>query len=224
MTERNDARRPGHSARILVFAATEGYRHTSIPAAVAALARLGARHGFEVHATEDPAYHGDDLDGFDAVVWVSVTGTVLDEAQRASLQRYVENGGGFVGIHGASAAEPDWPFFETLIGSRFASHPAPCVGTVLPTAVPDPSTAAFAPAWTHLDEWYRFERPLDEDVEVLAVLAEGEVHHPLVWRRRIGAGQSWYTALGHFEDTYSDPRFEAHLLGGLRSASGGTLS
>ena len=36
MTERNDARRPGHSARILVFAATEGYRHTSIPAAVAA--------------------------------------------------------------------------------------------------------------------------------------------------------------------------------------------
>ena len=147
----------------------------------------------------------------------------LDEAQRASLQRYVENGGGFVGIHGASAAETDWPFFETLIGTRFASHPAPHVGEVLATSITDPSTAAFAPAWTRLDEWYRFERPLDADVEVLAVLADGAARHPLVWRRRIGAGQSWYTALGHFEDTYSDPRFEAHLLGGLQSASGGIL-
>lgn len=227
MTTRDDARRDARDARsgrILAFSATSGFRHTSIPAAVAALARLGERHGFDVLATEDPGFFTTShLAQYDVVVWVSVTGTVLDDAQRESLRDYVETGGGFVAIHGASAAEPEWPFLETLIGARFASHPAPSEADVVIAPIEDPSTAGLPAVWTQHDEWYRFERSLDEDVEVLAVADHDDERLPVIWRRRVGAGRSWYTALGHFEATYADPLFEAHLFGGLQSASGGSL-
>ncbi|NEE13565.1 ThuA domain-containing protein, partial [Streptomyces sp. SID7499] len=46
--------------------------------------------------------------------------------------------------------------------------------------------------------------------------------HPLVWCKDSGAGRSFYTALGHADEAYSDPAFRRHLLGGLCWAAGVT--
>ena len=110
--------------RMLTYSRTTGYRHDSIPAGVAALRDLGRRNDFEVVATEDPAaFSPSDLAGFAVVAFLSTSGTVLDDGGRDALERFVRDGGGFVGIHAASTTEYDWPFFGDLVGARFTGHP-----------------------------------------------------------------------------------------------------
>jgi type 1 glutamine amidotransferase len=43
--------------------------------------------------------------------------------------------------------------------------------------------------------------------------------HPLVWCRPFGGGRSFYTAMGHTTESYDEPAFRAHLLGGIRYAA-----
>lgn len=115
--------------RVLVFHRAVGFVHLSIPNAVAAIEELGDIHGFEVDATDDPDRVGDDLGAYDALVFVHTSGNVLPEArQRAALERYLANGGGFFGIHAASSMAPDvdedWPWFRDLVGAAFKGHTA----------------------------------------------------------------------------------------------------
>jgi type 1 glutamine amidotransferase len=45
--------------------------------------------------------------------------------------------------------------------------------------------------------------------------------YPQAWYRTYGKGRSFYTALGHRDDIWSnDPVFRAHVLGGIRWALG----
>lgn len=85
---------PGHGGySVLVFSKTAGFRHGSIPAAVDAVAQLGAEHDFEVTATEDAgAFTDANLAQYDAVVWLLTTGDVLDGAQQAAFERYIQAG------------------------------------------------------------------------------------------------------------------------------------
>jgi len=96
----------GSSGRVLVFSKTAGFRHDSIPDAVAAIRDLGRTQGFAVDATEDSSVFDDAaLAAYSAVVFLCTTGDVLNEAQQAAFQRYIEAGGGFVGIHSAADTE-----------------------------------------------------------------------------------------------------------------------
>jgi hypothetical protein len=44
--------------------------------------------------------------------------------------------------------------------------------------------------------------------------------HPIAWWHRYQGGRAWYTAGGHTVESYSDPLFRRHLLGGIRYAAG----
>ena len=58
--------------RVLVFSKTTGYRHRSIPVAVAAIRRLGREHGFGVDHTEDERRFTDrSLARYDALIFLS---------------------------------------------------------------------------------------------------------------------------------------------------------
>src|SRR5215217_4934668 len=103
--------------RMLVFTRTAGYRHDSIPAAVAAIRDLAARHGIEVDHTEDAAvFRPDNLARFKAVSFVNATGNVLDRAQQRAFEAFVEAGGGYLGIHSAADTGYDWPWYGQLLG------------------------------------------------------------------------------------------------------------
>jgi hypothetical protein len=109
---------------VLVFTRTTGFRHASIDDGVAAIRRLGASHGFAVDATEDPEQVQDAvLRRYRAVVFLSTTGEPLGPAQQAALQRWVEAGGGWVGVHAAADALYDWPWYGELVGAWFRRHP-----------------------------------------------------------------------------------------------------
>ncbi|MFC3491717.1 ThuA domain-containing protein [Glycomyces rhizosphaerae] len=215
------------SPAILVFTKTTGFRHDSIPAGVEAIERIAAELGYETEHTEDAAvYNPLDLARFEAVVWLSPSGDILDELERAALADYVTGGGGWCGIHAASTAERSWPFFRELVGARFIGHPPGCTPGEIDVAKHDhPSTEHLPERWSWTDEWYSFdERP--KDVEVLLEVDEGTYDtadlamgapHPIAWHRRLEAGQCFYTALGHSAEAYEDDVFLAHVKGGLRS-------
>lgn len=111
--------------RVLVFSKTAGFRHDSIPEGIAAVRELGTTGGFAVDATEDAgAFTARNLARYDAVVFLSTTGDVLDTTQQAAFERYIKQGGGYVGIHAAADTEYDWAFYGGLAGAYFQSHPA----------------------------------------------------------------------------------------------------
>ncbi|MCF6476076.1 DUF1080 domain-containing protein [Nonomuraea sp. MG754425] len=212
---------------VLVFSKTAGFRHDSIPAGVQAVRDLGAANGFTVTATEDAgAFTAANLAGYEAVVFLSTTGDVLDDTQQAAFQAYVDGGGGYVGVHAAADTEYGWPYYEKLAGAYFKSHPAIQQATVRAEDRAHPATAHLGPTWTRTDEWYNYRTNPRPSVRVLQSLDEGSYSggdmgdHPITWCHAQSQGRSFYTGLGHTAESYADPAFRGVLLGGIRYAAG----
>jgi cytochrome c len=216
--------------RVLLFSKTAGYRHSSIEAGIAAIRKLGQENGFSVEATEDAgAFSERNLRRFRAVVFLNTTGDVLDPRQQDAFERYIQAGGGWVGIHSATDTEYDWPWYGRLAGAYFASHPNnPNVrkGTFRVLDKSHPSTEGLPDRWEREDEFYNF-KSISRDVRVLVDIDEksyqGGTHgdrHPMSWYHAYDGGRAFYTNMGHTEATYSEPLFLRHLLGGLRYAMG----
>lgn len=213
---------------VLLFTKTAGFRHDSIPAAITAIQQLGSDNDFTVTATEDATQiNSANLAQFEAVIFVHTTGDFLDAAQEAALQEYIQNGGGFVGVHAAADAEYGWPWYRQLVGAYFQQHPAIQQATVLVLERSHPSTNGLNERWVRTDEWYDFDANPRGSVHVLATLDEGTYSggimgedHPIAWCQEFDGGRSWYTALGHTTESWSEPEFLAHLLGGIEWAAG----
>ncbi|WP_116047409.1 ThuA domain-containing protein [Amycolatopsis palatopharyngis] len=217
------------SASVLVFSKTAGYRHGSIPTGIATIEELGEQNGFAVDATEDAAAFTDEnLAGYDAVVWLSTTGDVLNEQQQGAFERYVAAGGGYAGVHAASDTEYDWPWYGDLVGAYFQSHPQIQEATVNVEDRQHPSTADLPYQWTRTDEWYNFRANPRQDVHVLAALDESSYDagsgamgdHPIAWCHENSGGRAWYTGGGHTEGSYAETEFRGHLVGGILYAAG----
>ncbi|GAA0388160.1 hypothetical protein GCM10009541_33970 [Micromonospora gifhornensis] len=215
---------------VLVFSKTAGFRHDSIPTGIAAIQQLGATNGFTVDTTEDgAAFTDENLARYEAVIWLSTTGDVLNAEQQEAFERYIQAGGGYAGIHAASDTEYNWPWYGELVGAYFANHPANQTATV---KVEDPaheSTAHLPERWSRYDEWYNFRTNPRGKVHVLATLDERSYSpgagamghdHPIAWCRDYDGGRTWYTGGGHTRESYAEPEFLQHLLGGIRTAAG----
>ncbi|WP_234286160.1 ThuA domain-containing protein, partial [Streptomyces venezuelae] len=110
--------------RVLVFSRTAGFRHDSIDTGTTALKELGATSGITVDSTEEPRqFTTNNLARYDAVVFLSTTGDVLNAEQQTAFENYVSTGGGYMGIHAAADTEYDWSFYGGLVGAHFQSHP-----------------------------------------------------------------------------------------------------
>ncbi|GAB4214382.1 MAG: hypothetical protein OHK0022_52830 [Roseiflexaceae bacterium] len=212
---------------VLVFTRTLGFRHDSIPDGIAAVQALGRRHGFGVVASEDPALFNDaDLARFRVVVFLSTTGNILNNEQQAAFQRYIRAGGGFAGVHAASDTEYGWPWYGLLVGSYFDSHPAIQPAGVLVADAEHPSTHGLPTPWQRTDEWYNF-RGAPTHVRVLLRLDETSYtgggmgdNHPIAWCHEYEGGRAWYTGMGHTSESFAEPLFLQHLLGGILWAAG----
>jgi cytochrome c len=220
--------RPSVSATfsILVFSTTEGFRHDSIPAGIAAIQQLGRQLGFAVDATENAASFTDAvLAQYKAVVFLSTTGDVLETAEQSAFERFIRGGGGFVGVHSAADTEYDWPFYGALLGAYFAGHPDIQMATL--QVENHPSTSALPRLWVRRDEWYNFQKNPRGNVDVLATLDERTYSggtmspdHPIMWSHTYEGGRAWYTAGGHTTESYAEPLFVDHLGKGILWAAG----
>ncbi|MEU3509813.1 ThuA domain-containing protein [Streptomyces longwoodensis] len=214
--------------KILVFSRTAGFRHSSIDDGIAALRSLGAAGHFTVDATEDAqAFTAGNLAQYQAVVFLSTTGDVLDATQQTAFEQYIRGGGGYVGIHAAADTEYDWPFYEGLAGALFQSHPAVQPATVEVEDRAHDATAHLGGTWQRTDEWYNYRTNPRTSAHVLASLDESSYSggamsgdHPIAWCKDYQGGRAFYTGGGHTDESYAEPAFRRHLLGAIRWAAG----
>ncbi|MET7950281.1 ThuA domain-containing protein [Micromonospora sp. NPDC005324] len=214
--------------KVLVFSKTAGFRHSSIPNGIAAIQQLGSANGFTVTSTEDAAqFTTSNLAQYQAVVFMSTTGDVLNASQQSAFESYIAAGGGYVGVHAAADTEYSWPWYGSLVGAWFDSHPAIQTATVKIEDQTNPSTAHLGTTWVRSDEWYNYRTNPRSSARVLASLDESSYSggnmsgdHPITWCKAYGGGRAWYTGLGHTEASYTDPNFTRMLLGGLQVAAG----
>lgn len=212
-------------SRVLVFSKTGGFRHESIPTAVAALQQLAAQQMLDSDASEDAGvFTTERLARYGAVVFVNTTGDVLDDAQQRVLQDFIEAGGGFVGVHAAADTEYDWPWYGKLVGAWFRSHP-PGLQTTRVHFVQD-GIAVQGREWQVTDEIYNYRDNPRGRVRVLATVEEADyaggtmgADHPIAWCHESRRGRAWYTGLGHDAKLYADPVFLRQLARGLRYAT-----
>lgn len=214
--------------RVLVFSKTAAFRHDSIPDGAKAIQHLGRKHGFSVEATEESsAFTSENLSKFNCVVFLSTTGDVLDNAQQSAFEKYVEGGGGYVGIHAASDCEYDWPWYGKLVGAYFEGHPAIQQAFIKVEDRAHPSSNFLPNNWTRVDEWYNFKANPRQNVRVLASLDESSYQggkmgdHPIMWCHEVGNGRSWYTNLGHRNETFQEEIFLKSLYEGILWSSQG---
>lgn len=211
--------------RVLVFTRTAGYRHDSIPVAVATLRKLAAREGFAADHSEDAGdINTANLARYRVVVFASTTGDILDETQQRALQEFVRGGGGFAGVHAAADTEHDWPWYGQLVGAYFRSHPPGLQSTLVQR---ERGGKPAGKSWPIRDELYNYRSNPRGEVRVAATIDERTYEggtmapdHPITWCHAFDGGRGWYTGLGHAEAVYDDTNFLAQLRRGLRYAAG----
>ena len=110
--------------RILIFSKSAGFRHSSIEAGIVALEKLAKKEGYVTEHAEDASiFKEKELKRFNTVIFLNTTGDVLDHNQQANFERFIQAGGGYMGIHAASDTEYDWEWYGRLVGAYFKSHP-----------------------------------------------------------------------------------------------------
>jgi cytochrome c len=216
---------PSAPLRVLVLTATAGFRHDSIDAARQVLTSLGTRTGeFTVTATEDLSQMtAARLSSVDVLMFVNTTGELaFDASQKSAIIGFVENGGGFIGAHSATDTLYNWPEYGRLVGAYFKEHPWTQEATVVVEDRDHSSTRALSASFRLNEEYYTFRENPRANVHVLLSLDAASVgasgDYPLAWSQSFGRGRSLYTALGHFESTWQDSRFQEHLRGAIRWA------
>lgn len=215
-----------HQRHILVFGKTNGFRHhDAIAAANALFTRLGERNQWDVFITENAAvFNTEQLAAFDTVIWNSASGPLLTAPQQQAFRRWLENGGGWLGIHGAGGDfSYTWSWYrDEVLRAQFVMHPIArqLQRTRVNVEASQHPVMQGVQSWEHTDEWYNFEQSPRARVAVLASLDESSYHpevgamgadHPIIWSHRVGRGRVVYSALGHAAAAYDDPVYQRIL-------------
>jgi type 1 glutamine amidotransferase len=213
--------------RVLMLTATRGFRHDSIPVARDVMSGLAASSGaFTVTLTEDvSALTASVLGSYDVIFFALTTGELeFDAVQKAAILNFVSNGKGFLGVHSATDTLYDWPDYGKLVGAYFKEHPWTQPATVLVEDSTHPSTVGLGDRFTLTEEFYTFRENPRPRVHVLLRLDPASVgstgDYPLAWTQSFGSGRAYYNALGHFPETWRDPRFQRQLTGAIQWAAG----
>ncbi|GAA6000860.1 hypothetical protein JCM10207_004694 [Rhodosporidiobolus poonsookiae] len=110
--------------QVLVYSRTVGYRHASIPAAQEAIRNIATNTSlFTPSFSEAGTFTDDDLAPYKAIVFLSNSDQVLDDAGEAALKQWFTTGGSLIGLHAGTACLFNDTAFGTAMGSWFDYHP-----------------------------------------------------------------------------------------------------
>ncbi|MDZ4795643.1 MAG: ThuA domain-containing protein [Bacteroidota bacterium] len=218
---------PKKKVSLLVFSKTAGYRHASIAEGKKALLQVAQENNFAIDTTEDATVFTDkSLKKYSAVIFLNTTGDVLNPEQQVSFEHFIQSGKGFMGIHAATDTEYDWAWFAKLVGANFESHPKIQKAKLNVTDQSHIATKHLPAVWERTDEWYNF-KDINTAIQVIISIDEKSYEggkngsgHPMAWYHAYEGGKSFYTALGHTPESYTDPLFLQHLLGGIKYVTG----
>jgi uncharacterized protein len=224
--------------KALLVTTTRGWHHESLHYGVPAIKELGVKNFFDVVLLENPNGFTDQyLQQFQVIIFLNTTGNIFDSAQQKTMERFIQSGKGFAGIHSASDTEYDWEWYTKLVGRMFYIHPAVQTAKLKITDTAFPGLQGFSGGKQWTDEWYEFgpekttglnyimavdESTYNAKVQWGAKKSEGMGQmHPVSWYHNYDGGRSFYTALGHLPTCFSDPAFLNHLYAGILWAATG---
>jgi len=211
-----------------------GFVHDNIASAVACIQKLGQEEGFKVDVTDKASvFTEENLKQYTMLIFPSTNNDVFDtDTQRLAFRRYIEAGGGFVGIHSVTGTERKWTWFKQMLGCTFAMHDFYQKFSVKVIAPNHPSVQGLPKVWIREDECY-FGKELHPGIIVvmahdLKTLDGGKNNiyasaagpfnllYPAVWYQNFDGGNIWITTLGHSKESYSEPIFVKHILNGIK--------
>tara|TARA_R110002020_G_scaffold303939_2_gene519490 strand:+ start:121281 stop:122282 length:1002 start_codon:yes stop_codon:yes gene_type:complete len=219
--------------KILVFTKTNGFRHSSIEAGVDMITNLGNDNGFwQTDHTEDPAaFTTENLAQYAAVIWCNTTGDgLLNADQQAAFENFINDGGGYVGIHSATDTYRDgsWPFYNELVGAIIQTSPSHTSNDHLATMTvlnSHPAVDFMGDSYTKVEEYYYWKINggyiYPENINLLEVERTGDNDYdeprPISWYKEYEGGRSFYTAMGHNASDYTDDAtFIKHVEEGIK--------
>lgn len=230
------------NVRVLVYTKNgKGYVHDNIPSAVSCIQKLGKQYGFKVDTSRDASIMTENnLKQYSLLIFPSTNNDVFDtDEQRLAFRRYIEAGGGFVGIHSVTGTERNWKWFKMMMGGTFSWHAKFQRFKEKIISPSHPSMRGLPKVWEKEDECY-FAKELYPGPIVLAAHditslnltdtaqknlviknAGGYAElYPSVWYYDFDGGHTWCTVLGHDKKDYSDPVYVKHIFQGIRFVAG----
>ncbi|WP_428666017.1 ThuA domain-containing protein [Runella sp.] len=230
-TEKPALNIPQNQPAVLLFSKTTGFRHgESIDASKKMFADMAKQNHWSLYETEEGgAFNAEQLAKFNVVIFNNSTGEVINDEQKKSLEKYVENGGGLIGIHGSGDDSHHWEWYEkNLLGAKFSHHPLkPQLqkATLFLEPLTDSTLLKKLPGqWSHTDEWYVFfENPRSKGFNIIytingdKIIPNGNLlwikdknfgmgkDHPVAWFKDTGKGRTFYTSIGHTGEAFSKP-------------------
>ena len=214
----------------------KGYIHENIATSVDTIRQLGGEGGFAVEHSEDPSMFTDErLKKYAAIVFSNSNNEAFEtDAQREAFQRFIQRGGGLVGIHSATGSERKWPYFWSVMGGKFVRHPKLQKFTIRVVDRTHPATRNLPATFEWEDECYYTENN-SPSLKPLLVTDPAKLEDPkkaeypgdrfgdalpISWYQTVDGGRQYYTALGHKKEHYSDPLLRSQILGGILWAIG----
>lgn len=230
------------NVKVLVYTKNgKGYIHDNIPNAVQCIQQLGITHGFKVDTSASPSVMTENnLKQYTMIIFPSTNNDIFDNnQQRLAFRRYIEAGGGFVGLHSVTGTERNWKWFKMMLGGTFAWHANFQTFSIKMIDPSHPSMQGVPKVWQKADECY-FAKELYPGPRVLMAHdittlnqtdtaqkklinkhAGGYAElYPAVWAYDYDGGHTWVTVLGHHKNDYADPVYMNHVLQGLRYVAG----
>ena len=228
----------GQQFKALLVTKTAGWHHDALSAAVPAMRALANRHHFQLDRHQDgEKLNSEQLAQYDVIILLSTTGDIFDLDEQTAFEQFIRAGNGFVGIHAASDTEYDWEWYNQLVGRMFRIHPATQTAMIDVVDPTFPGLEQWPKRMMWTDEWYEFTEEKTADLNYLLTVDEstfdpvadwGRVagdgmgdFHPIAWYHEFDGGRSFYTALGHMPEVYTEKAFLDHVFGGIYWAAMG---
>jgi type 1 glutamine amidotransferase len=225
-----ESQRPKH--KILYLDETKGYHHEILAESEKILKEIGEKAGaFETVVTQDSSQiNAKNLEQYDAVVFYTTGELPFSSAEKQALLDFVKSGKGFIGIHSATDTCYQWPQYGEMLGGYFDEHPWTQEVNIIVEDATHPATKHLAPSFKIFDEIYQYKDFSKDKVHVLLRLDNNSVdlnkenvkradrYFAIAWTRSYGKGRVFFTGLGHDEHCWRDPRYQEHLLNGIRWA------
>lgn len=226
--------------RALLIVQTAGWQHESSFDAIPALQKLADRHSFRLDLKQKAIPLSDRmLENYDVVIMLNTTGDVFNDDEQAAMERFIQAGKGWVGVHAASDTEYDWKWYTDMVGHMFKIHPVvqTAMLDVHDNTFPGLNTWPKRMMWT--DEYYEYKDGTKKDGFNYLLTVDEKTYdwhakwgpdneakghgdfHPMSWYHDYDGGRAWYTNLGHVPAVFSDVNFLNHLYGGIYWAAKG---
>ena len=224
------------NVKVLVYTKNgKGYVHDNIPYAVTCIQKLGKENGFKVDISDTPiVFTENNLKQYTLLIFPSTNNDVFDtDEQRLVFRRYIQSGGGFVGLHSVTGTERNWKWFKMMVGGSFSWHAKNQKFNVKVIEPNHPTMQGIPKTWERKDECY-FAKELYPGTKVLMAHDVTSLDHntvdsvkikqfsapfaelyPAVWYHHFDGGIIWITALGHDKENYEEPIYVKHIFQGI---------